>query len=429
MDSIAIQGGNQLNGTIPISGAKNSAIKLMAASILTDQPLLLTNMPRLADTKFLGQLLRQFGVEVTERDGADGQETLFHAREITSTFAPYDLVRQMRASFNVLGPLLARTGQAKVSLPGGCTIGARPVDLHLQALTALGAEIELDEGYVTATAPDGLTGAEIEFPFVSVGATEHALLAAVLARGTTVLRRAAREPEIGDLARCLVAMGAKIEGIDTDVLTITGVTSLGGTTWSVIPDRIEMGSYAVAAAMAGGEVRLTRSRPELIEALTARMIEAGVEVIPTGDGVIVRRDPAVRLKAVNVTTEVYPGFATDLQAQFMALMTLAEGESVIHENIFENRFMHAPELMRLGAEISVHAGEARVTGVEVLHGAPVMATDLRASVCLVIAGLAAQGETTVGRVYHLDRGFERLEEKLSACGADIRRLGGDGHEH
>tara|TARA_R110002124_G_scaffold27533_3_gene98039 strand:+ start:278 stop:1567 length:1290 start_codon:yes stop_codon:yes gene_type:complete len=429
MDSIAIQGGSQLNGTIPISGAKNSAIKLMAASILTDQPLLLTNMPRLADTKFLGQLLRQFGVEVTERDGADGQETLFHAREITSTFAPYDLVRQMRASFNVLGPLLARTGQAKVSLPGGCTIGARPVDLHLQALTALGAEIELDEGYVTATAPNGLTGAEIEFPFVSVGATEHALLAAVLARGTTVLRRAAREPEIGDLARCLVAMGAKIEGIDSDVLTITGVTSLDGTTWSVIPDRIEMGSYAVAAAMAGGEVRLTRARPGLIDALTARLVEAGVEVIPSGDGVIVRRDPAVRLKAVNVTTEVYPGFATDLQAQFMALMTLAEGESVIHENIFENRFMHAPELMRLGAEISVHAGEARVTGVEVLHGAPVMATDLRASVCLVIAGLAAQGETTVGRVYHLDRGFERLEEKLSACGADIRRLRGDGHEH
>ena len=429
MDSIAIQGGSQLNGTIPISGAKNSAIKLMAASILTDQPLLLTNMPRLADTKFLGRLLREFGIEVTERDGVDGQETLFHAREITSTFAPYDLVRQMRASFNVLGPLLARTGQAKVSLPGGCTIGARPVDLHLQALTALGAEIELEEGYVTATAPNGLIGAEIEFPFVSVGATEHALLAAVLAKGTTVLRRAAREPEIGDLAHCLVAMGAKIEGIDTDVLTITGVASLGGTTWSVIPDRIEMGSYAVAAAMAGGEVRLTRSRPGLIDALTARLIEAGVEVIPTDDGVIVRRDPAVRLKAVNVTTEVYPGFATDLQAQFMALMTLAEGESIIHENIFENRFMHAPELMRLGAEISVHAGEARVTGVEALHGAPVMATDLRASVCLVIAGLAAQGETTIGRVYHLDRGFERLEEKLSACGADIRRIGGDGHEH
>ena len=429
MDSIAIIGGARLNGSIPVSGAKNSALKLMAASILTDQPLLLTNMPRLADTRFLGRLLRELGVEVDQRDGADGQETLFHAGQITSTFAPYDLVRQMRASFNVLGPLLARTGEAKVSLPGGCTIGARPVDLHLQALTALGAEIELDEGYVTARAPGGLKGAEIEFPFVSVGATEHALLAAVLAQGTTVLRKAAREPEIGDLARCLTAMGARIEGIDTDVLTITGVTSLGGATWSVIPDRIEMGSYAVAAAMAGGEVRLTKARPELMTALTEKMIEAGVEVTPTADGVIVKRDPAQRLKAVNVATEVYPGFATDLQAQFMALMTTAEGDSVIHENIFENRFMHAPELARLGADISVHAGEAVVRGVPVLHGAPVMATDLRASVSLVIAGLAAEGETTVGRVYHLDRGFERLEEKLSACGADIRRIKDDGNEH
>jgi UDP-N-acetylglucosamine 1-carboxyvinyltransferase len=429
MDSIAITGGARLNGSIPISGAKNSALKLMAASILTDQPLLLTNMPRLADTKFLGRLLRELGVEVTERDGDDGQETLFQAPRITSTFAPYDLVRQMRASFNVLGPLLARTGEAKVSLPGGCTIGARPVDLHLQALTALGAEIELDEGYVTARAPNGLKGAEIEFPFVSVGATEHALLAAVLADGVTVLRRAAREPEIGDLARCLTAMGARISGIDTDELVITGVTSLGGATWSVIPDRIEMGSYAVAAAMAGGEVRLTKARPELMAALSEKMIEAGVEVTPTADGVIVKRDPAIRLKAVDVATEVYPGFATDLQAQFMALMTTAEGDSVIHENIFENRFMHAPELARLGADISVHAGEAVVRGVPVLHGAPVMATDLRASVSLVIAGLAAEGETTVGRVYHLDRGFERLEEKLGACGAEIRRIKDDGHEH
>lgn len=431
MDRIAIQGGARLNGEIPISGAKNSAIKLMAASILTDQPLRLTNMPRLADTKFLGQLLRQFGIEVTESDGPDGQQTLFDAKAITSTFAPYDLVRQMRASFNVLGPLLARTGHAKVSLPGGCTIGARPVDLHLDALARLGAEIELDEGYVSARAPHGLHGAEIEFPFVSVGATEHALLAAVLAQGTTVLKNAAREPEIGDLARCLIAMGARIEGLDTDVLTVTGVTSLTGTDWAVIPDRIEMGSYAVAAAMAGGEVRLTKARADLIQTLTDKMVEAGVDITPTDDGVIVRRDPARRLKAVNVTTEVYPGFATDLQAQFMALMTTAEGESVIHENIFENRFMHAPELARLGAEISVHAGEARVTGVDVLHGAQVMATDLRASVSLVIAGLVAQGETTVGRVYHLDRGFERLEEKLGACGAVIRRIHGeddsDGH--
>ena len=429
MDSIAITGGARLNGTIPISGAKNSALKLMAASILTDQPLLLTNMPRLADTKFLGRLLRELGVEVTERDGSDGQETLFHAAALTSTFAPYDLVRQMRASFNVLGPLLARTGEAKVSLPGGCTIGARPVDLHLQALTAMGAEIELEEGYVIARTPNGLKGAEIEFPFVSVGATEHALLAAVLADGVTVLRKAAREPEIGDLARCLTAMGARIEGIDTDVLTITGVSSLGGATWSVIPDRIEMGSYAVAAAMTGGEVRLTRARPELMAALSEKMIEAGVEVTPTSDGVIVKRDPAVRLKAVNVATEVYPGFATDLQAQFMALMTTAEGDSVIHENIFENRFMHAPELARLGADIHVQAGEAVVHGVATLHGAQVMATDLRASVSLVIAGMAAQGETTVGRVYHLDRGFERLEEKLSACGAEIRRVRDSAHEH
>ena len=429
MDSIAIQGGARLNGSIPVSGAKNSALKLMAASILTDQPLLLTNMPRLADTKFLGRLLQELGVEVSERDGADGQETLFHAARIGSTFAPYDLVRQMRASFNVLGPLLARTGEAKVSLPGGCTIGARPVDLHLQALTAMGVEIELDEGYVIARAPHGLKGAEIEFPFVSVGATEHALLAAVLADGVTVLRKAAREPEIGDLARCLTAMGARIEGIDTDVLTITGVSSLGGASWSVIPDRIEMGSYAVAAAMTGGEVRLTRARPELMSALSEKMIEAGVEITPTADGVIVKRDPKQRLKAVNVATEVYPGFATDLQAQFMALMTTAEGDSVIHENIFENRFMHAPELMRLGADIHVHAGEAVVKGVEVLHGAQVMATDLRASVSLVIAGLVAEGETTVGRVYHLDRGFERLEEKLRACGADIRRIKDEAHEH
>jgi len=422
MDSIVIHGGNRLNGQIEVSGAKNSAIKLMAASILTDQPLLLTNMPRLADTRFLGQLLQQFGVQVTERDGADGQETLFHAPELTSTFAPYDLVRQMRASFNVLGPLLARTGHAKVSLPGGCTIGARPVDLHLMALAAMGAAIELEEGYVSAHAPKGLHGAEIEFPFVSVGATEHALLAAVLANGTTVLKRAAREPEIGDLARCLIAMGAKIEGLDTDVLTISGVSSLSGATWSVIPDRIEMGSYALAAAMAGGQVRLTKGRADLITALTDKMIEAGVEIEPTDDGLIVRRDPTQRLKAVDATTEIYPGFATDLQAQFMALMTTAEGTSVIHENIFENRFMHAPELARLGADITVHAGQAVVRGVEELKGAPVMATDLRASMSLVIAGLVAEGERTVGRVYHLDRGFERMEEKLGACGADVRPI-------
>jgi UDP-N-acetylglucosamine 1-carboxyvinyltransferase len=319
---------------------------------------------------------------------------------------------------------------ARVSLPGGCAIGTRPVDLHLKGLEAMGATITVEAGYIEARAPTGgLKGARIIFPVVSVGATENLLMAATLADGETELVNAAREPEIGDLARCLTAMGARVEGIDTDVLTITGVSSLGGATWSVIPDRIEMGSYAVAAAMTGGEVRLTRARPELMAALSEKMIEAGVEVTPTSDGVIVKRDPAVRLKAVNVATEVYPGFATDLQAQFMALMTTADGVSTVRETIFENRFMHVPELARLGAEISVHAGEAQVKGVEGLHGAQVMATDLRASMCLVIAGLVAEGETTVGRVYHLDRGFERLEEKLGACGADIRRIKGTGDEH
>ena len=424
MDRIAITGGARLNGTIPVSGAKNSAIKLMAASLLTDRPLRLTNMPRLADTRFLGELLQGLGVSVTEQEGDDGPETVLHAAEITSTFAPYDLVRQMRASFNVLGPLLARTGHARVSLPGGCTIGARPVDLHLQALAALGAVIELEEGYVSAQAPNGLRGAEITFPFVSVGATEHALLAAVLAEGTTVLGNAAREPEIGDLAHCLNALGAKVEGIDTATLTITGVGSLSGGDWSVMPDRIEAGTYAVAAAMTGGDVSLTRLRPELLTALTAKLREAGVTVDETDDGLRIRRD-GERLQPVNVTTEVYPGFATDLQAQFMALMTLADGESIISETIFENRFMHAPELMRLGADIAVHGGEARVRGVESLRGAEVMATDLRASGSLVIAGLAAEGETTIGRVYHLDRGFERLEAKLGACGAEVRRLKDD----
>jgi UDP-N-acetylglucosamine 1-carboxyvinyltransferase len=424
LDRIAITGGARLKGEIPISGAKNSAIKLMAASLLTDEPLRLTNMPRLADTRFLGRLLQRLGAEVVESDGADGPETLLTTREIVSGFAPYDLVRQMRASFNVLGPLLARSGQAKVSLPGGCTIGARPVDLHLKALEALGARIDLHEGYVYAQAPRGLTGARIEFPFVSVGATEHALLAAVLARGETVLENAAAEPEMIDLADCLNAMGAKVTGAGTKTIRVEGVARLHGATHAVLPDRIETGTYALAAAMAGGEVRLTRTRSDLIGALISKMREAGVEVIEHADGLTVKRD-GQRLKAVEIETDPYPGFATDLQAQFMALMTLAEGESVIRETIFENRFMHAPELSRLGAEISVHGGEARVRGVETLEGAPVMATDLRASVSLVIAGLAARGETMVNRVYHLDRGFERLEEKLSACGAQIRRLKGD----
>jgi UDP-N-acetylglucosamine 1-carboxyvinyltransferase len=424
LDRIAITGGARLQGEIPISGAKNSAIKLMAASLLTEEPLRLTNMPRLADTRFLGKLLQRLGTEVVEQDGPDGAETVLTTREIISGFAPYDLVRQMRATFNVLGPLIARTGQAKVSLPGGCTIGARPVDLHLKALEALGARIDLHEGYVYAQAPRGLKGAEIEFPMVSVGATEHALLAAVLAEGETVLRNCAQEPEMTDLAECLNKMGARVSGAGTATIVIQGVGRLSGATHAVLPDRIETGTYALAAAMAGGEVRLTRTRSDFIQAVIDKMTEAGVEVTPHNDGLTVRRNGA-RLRAVDVETDPYPGFPTDLQAPFMALMTLAEGESVIRETIFENRFMHAPELRRMGADIVVQGTEARVTGVELLEGAQVMATDLRASVSLVIAGLAARGETVVNRVYHLDRGFERLEEKLSACGAQIRRIKGD----
>ena len=425
MDRIAIVGGARLNGEIQISGAKNSAIKLMVASLLTDEALRLTNMPRLADTRFLGTLLTRLGTMVDERDGESGSETILHTPEIITSFAPYDLVRQMRASFNVLGPLIARTGHAKVSLPGGCAIGGRPVDLHLKALEALGAQIELHEGYVYAQAPRGLKGAEIEFPFVSVGATEHAMLAAVLARGVTILSNAACEPEIVDLAECLNTMGARIDNAGTSTITITGVSKLSGTTHAVITDRIEAGTYAVAAAMAGGEVRLTNTRADLIEALLLKMEEAGVGVERMNDGVVIRRNGA-RLKAVDIETDVYPGFPTDLQAQFMALMTLADGESVIREQIFENRLMHVAELARLGADITVSGREARVRGVDRLEGAQVMATDLRASVGLVIAGLVAQGETTVGRVYHLDRGFERLEEKLGACGANVRRIKGEG---
>jgi len=427
MDRIAITGGARLEGVIPISGAKNSAIKLMVASLLTDQPLRLTNMPRLADTRFLGRLLQRLGVVVEEAEGEAGPETTLTTPEIVSAIAPYELVRQMRASFNVLGPLVARTGQAKVSLPGGCAIGARPVDLHLMALEALGARIDLSEGYVYAQAPRGLKGAQINFPEVSVGATEHALLASVLAHGETVIANAACEPEIADLAECLIKMGARIEGAGQPVIRIVGVAQLVGATHRVTPDRIETGTYALAAAMAGGEVRLTNTSADMIESLLLKMEEAGVGVERHDDGVTIRRN-GVRLNAVEVTTDPYPGFATDLQAQFMALMTLADGESVIRETIFENRFMHAPELTRLGAEISVSGGEARVRGVDRLIGAPVMATDLRASVSLVIAALAAKGETTVNRVYHLDRGFERLEEKLSAVGADVRRISDGGFE-
>jgi UDP-N-acetylglucosamine 1-carboxyvinyltransferase len=417
MDRIRIRGGKPLHGSIEISGAKNSALKLMAASLLTDGPLTLSRMPRLADSRFLGQLLAHLGVQVEEQAGA---KLKLHAAQIEEPYAPYDLVRKMRASFNVLGPLIAREGQAKVSLPGGCAIGARPVNLHLEALEALGAEIVLEEGYVLAKAPaGGLRGARVVFPMVSVGATEHAMLAAVLAHGETVLENCAREPEITDLADCLNAMGAKVEGAGDAVIRIQGVDKLHGADWAVVPDRIETGTYAIAAAAAGGEVVLQDARAEHNHALWRALQLAGVEVVEGDSAVTIRRTGA--LSPVDIQTEPFPGFATDLQAQFMALMTLADGASIIRETIFENRFMHVPELNRLGADIQVRGNEAVVRGPSTLKGAPVMATDLRASVSLVIAGLAAEGDTIVNRIYHLDRGFERLEDKLSACGADIVR--------
>jgi len=417
MDRIHIIGGARLNGAIPISGAKNSALKLMAAALLTDEPLELSRMPRLADTRFMAHLLAHLGVETREEAGA---KLTLHAAKLSGTEAPYDLVRKMRATFNVLGPLLAREHVARVSLPGGCAIGARPVDLHLDALKAMGAQIDLDEGYVNARAPGGLVGAKVAFPFASVGATEHAMLAASLARGESVLENAAQEPELADLADCLNAMGAKIEGAGTSRVRIQGVDRLHGAKYAVVPDRIETGTYAIAVAAAGGRVLLEDAVVDHNGALWALLERAGVTVETTDKGVVVSRD-ADRLEAVDVDTQPYPGFPTDLQAQFMALMAMADGASTIRENIFENRFMHAPELIRMGADIHVSGREAVVRGVDALHGAPVMATDLRASVSLVIAGLVAQGETVVHRVYHLDRGFERLEEKLSACGAQIRR--------
>lgn len=418
MDRIVIQGGARLEGRIAISGAKNSALKLMAAALLTDEPVTLTNMPRLADSRFMGHLLARLGVRVEEGPGAQMQ---LHAAGISGTFAPYDLVRKMRATFNVLGPLVAREGQARVSLPGGCAIGARPVDLHLKALEALGAEIELSEGYVDARAPKGgLVGAEIDLPFASVGATEHAMLAAALARGESVIENAAREPEIADLADCLTAMGAQVEGAGTSTIRIQGRERLRGVTHKVVGDRIETATYALAVAAAGGDAVLDGAVWSHNKALWSAMQEAGVTAEPADEGVRIARN-GDRLDSVDIETQPYPGFPTDAQAQFMALMTLASGSSVIRETIFENRFMHAPELARLGADITVHGNEAVVRGVERLKGAPVMATDLRASVSLVIAGLAAEGETVVNRVYHLDRGFERLEAKLSGCGARIER--------
>ena len=417
MDKIVIEGGFPLNGEISISGAKNSAIKLMAVCLLTDEPVTLTNMPRLRDTRSMAGLLRHLGVGIDEGE-ADVMK--MHAPKLMELTAPYDLVRKMRASFNVLGPLLAREHKAKVSLPGGCAIGARPVDLHLKALESLGAKIELDEGYVIASAEGGLKGAEITFPFVSVGATEHAMLAAVLAEGETVLNNAAREPEIADLANCLNAMGARIMGAGRSQVIIQGVERLSGVKYAVVPDRIEAGTYALAAATAGGSVRLTNIRSDHLGSLWPLIAQAGAKVSLDETSVLIERGGG-RPKPVDVDTMAYPGFPTDLQAQFMAFMCLADGVSIVRENIFENRFMHCPELARMGADITVTGREAIVRGVKEFRGAQVMATDLRASACLINAGLAARGETHISRVYHLDRGFEDIEGKLERCGARISR--------
>lgn len=421
MDKIVINGGFPLNGKITISGAKNSAIKLMAVSLLTDQPVELTNMPKLRDTRFMGELLAHLGAEVTDGPGA---KMTLHAKKLSGTEAPYDLVRKMRATFNVLGPLLAREGKARVSLPGGCAIGARPVDLHLKALEKLGAEIELDQGYVVAKAKGGLKGADITFPFISVGATEHTMLAAVLADGITTLNNSAREPEIIDLAVCLNAMGAKIFGAGRSEIKIEGVSSLSGVSHSVVPDRIEAGTYALAAATAGGSVRLKNIRSDHLGSLWPLIAQAGCKVSLDETSVLIERGGG-RPKAVDMETQAYPGFPTDLQAQFMGLMCLADGVSIIRENIFENRFMHCPELVRMGADITVKGREAIVRGVKELYGAPVMATDLRASASLINCALAAKGETHIGRVYHLDRGFEHIEIKLGQCGARIERMPDD----
>jgi UDP-N-acetylglucosamine 1-carboxyvinyltransferase len=423
MDKIRIKGGVPLAGVIPIGGAKNAALPLMAASLLTPDRLSLENVPDLADIATMANLLVQHGVAVTmDEGGGNGGHALgLSAAHITSTTAPYDLVRKMRASILVLGPLLARCGRARVSLPGGCAIGPRPVDLHIKGLQRLGAEVELRGGYIDARAPKGLRGAEIAFPAVSVGATENLLMAATLADGETLLINAAREPEITDLALCLEAMGARIDGIGTDRLSIVGVGQLHGTVHPIIPDRIETGTYIMAAAATDGEVRLTGTRFDLVAAAARALEGAGVEVTATADGLRVRRRARL-IEGVDVMTEPYPGFPTDLQAQIMALMTIARGAAMITETIFENRFMHVPELARMGANINVHGASALVRGVPGLMGAPVMATDLRASVSLVVAGLVAAGETVINRVYHLDRGYERLEEKLAACGARIERL-------
>jgi UDP-N-acetylglucosamine 1-carboxyvinyltransferase len=431
MDKIKIIGGAELKGVIPISGAKNAALPLMIAALLTRETLTLENMPLLADVTQLERILSNHGVDYLiagKRAGASGDEgrtVHFTAREIVDTTAPYELVSRMRASFWVLAPLLARMGEARVSLPGGCAIGTRPVDLLLMAMEKLGAAIEIENGYVVAQAKHGLRGGEIEFPKVTVGGTHTALMAASLAHGTTVIRNAAREPEIVDLATCLNKMGARIVGAGGPVIEIEGVTSLHGATHRVMPDRIEAGTYAMATAMTGGDVLLAGVGAEALQAALDALVEAGAEVSETREGVRIVRNGS-GIGPVNVRTAPFPDFPTDLQAQFMALMTRARGESRITETIFENRFMHVQELARLGARIRLEGDSAIVSGVEQLKGAPVMATDLRASVSLVIAGLAARGETTINRVYHLDRGFERLEMKLRGCGAEIERVAGQG---
>src|SRR5687767_5265633 len=423
MDRIIIRGGKPLNGKIPISGAKNAALTLLPCALLTDEPLTLRNLPRLADVDTFGHLLNQFGVSITVEGSKPedfGRVMTLRASNIASTVAPYDMVRKMRASILVLGPLLARAGEATVSLPGGCAIGNRPIDLHLKALQALGAEIELAAGYVRASAPKGgLTGGRIGFPTVSVGATENALMAAVLARGTSVIENAAREPEITDLAQCLNAMGARISGLRTDTLTVEGVDRLHGATYAVMPDRIEAGSYACAALITGGALELVGARRETMPSILSGLEDAGATVEDTGKGLKISADGGIG--PLSISTAPFPAFPTDMQAQFMAMLSLAQGTSLLTETIFENRYMHVPELSRMGADIEVRGRSAVVRGVASLVGAPVMATDLRASMGLVLAGLAAEGETQVHRVYHLDRGYERLEEKLQGVGAEIER--------
>jgi UDP-N-acetylglucosamine 1-carboxyvinyltransferase len=423
MDSLRIKGGKPLAGKIPISGAKNAALKMMAASLLTDETLTLSNVPHIVDIITMASLLEQHGVCLSldgHAEGPPGRKIAMKAGTITNVTAPYELVSKMRASILVLGPLVARCGEAKVCLPGGDAIGERPVDLHIGGLEKLGAEVTLDNGYIHARAPKGLTGTRIVFPKVTVTGTENIMMAAVLAKGETVIQNAAREPEVGNLAECLVAMGAQIEGIGTDTLRIVGKERLHGAHHEIIPDRIEVGTYAMAAAITKGDIELVGARPEHLQTVTQILRETGVGIEETPKGMRIHRKN--RLSGADVMTEPYPGFPTDLQAQMMALMCVAEGASMITETIFENRFMHVPELRRMGANITVHQSSAMIRGVPQLTGAPVMSTDIRASVSLVLAALAAEGETTINRVYHLDRGYEKLEEKLAACGAEIERV-------